>query len=68
MPITISIVEDNEKLRGTLARVLNRAEGFKCVSQHPSAEDALKELPGIKPPGRPRERSSPGPPTLHIFM
>jgi DNA-binding NarL/FixJ family response regulator len=49
MPISISIVEDNDKLRGTLARVLNRAEGFRCVSQHPSAEDALKELPGVKP-------------------
>ena len=49
MPITISIVEDNEKLRGTLARVLNRAADFSCVSQHPTAEDALKELPGVKP-------------------
>lgn len=49
MPITVSIVEDNDKLRGTLARVLNRTGGFQCVSQHPSAEDALKELPGIKP-------------------
>jgi DNA-binding NarL/FixJ family response regulator len=49
MPISISIVEDNEKLRGTLARVLNRADGFRCVSQYGSAEDALKDLPGIKP-------------------
>jgi DNA-binding NarL/FixJ family response regulator len=49
MPISISIVEDNEKLRGTLARVLNRADGFRCVSQHGSAEDALKDLPGLKP-------------------
>lgn len=49
MPITVSIVEDNDKLRGTLARVLNRAEGFQCVSEHGSAEDALKELPNIKP-------------------
>ena len=49
MPISISIVEDNDKLRGTLARVLNRAEGFRCVSQYPSAEDALKDLPNIKP-------------------
>ena len=49
MPTSVSIVEDNEKLRGTLARVLNRAEGFRCVSQHPYAEDALKELPGVKP-------------------
>jgi RNA polymerase sigma factor (sigma-70 family) len=49
MAITVSIVEDSEKLRGTLARVLNRAEGFKCVSQYPSAEDALKDLPTTKP-------------------
>jgi DNA-binding NarL/FixJ family response regulator len=49
MPITISIVEDNDKLRGTLARVLNRAEGFRCLSEHANAEDALKELPTVKP-------------------
>jgi DNA-binding NarL/FixJ family response regulator len=49
MPITVSIVEDNDKLRGTLARVLNRAEGFRCVSQYGSAEDALKDLPNVKP-------------------
>lgn len=49
MAITVSIVEDNEKLRGTLARVLNRAEGFRCISQYPSAEDALKDLPTTKP-------------------
>ncbi len=49
MPISVSIVEDNEQLRGTLARLLNRADGFRCVSQYPSAEDALKDLPNIKP-------------------
>jgi DNA-binding NarL/FixJ family response regulator len=49
MPITVSIVEDNDKLRGTLARVIARADGFSCVSQHASAEDALKELPAVKP-------------------
>ena len=49
MATCVSIVEDNEKLRGTLARLLNRAEGFRCVSQYPSAEDALKGLPDDKP-------------------
>jgi DNA-binding NarL/FixJ family response regulator len=49
MATSVSIVEDNEKLRGTLARVLNRADGFSCVSQYPSAEDALKDLPNVKP-------------------
>ncbi|MGA2801775.1 MAG: response regulator transcription factor [Verrucomicrobiota bacterium] len=49
MPISVSIVEDNDKLRGTLARVLNRADGFRCVSQHANAEDALKDLPQARP-------------------
>jgi DNA-binding NarL/FixJ family response regulator len=49
MPITVSIVEDNDELRNTLARVLNRADGFRCVSHHSSAETALKELPDVKP-------------------
>jgi DNA-binding NarL/FixJ family response regulator len=49
MPITVSIVEDNDKLRGTLARVLNRAHGFSCVSDYSNAEDALKDLPNAKP-------------------
>jgi DNA-binding NarL/FixJ family response regulator len=49
MSIAVSIVEDNDKLRGTLARVLNRAEGFHCVSDYASAEDALKHLPQVRP-------------------
>ncbi len=49
MATSISIVEDNDKLRGTLAKVINRADGFKCVSDYGSAEDALADLPKIKP-------------------
>ena len=49
MPISVSIVEDNDKLRGTLARMLNRADGFRCVSDYANAEDALKDLPQAKP-------------------
>jgi DNA-binding NarL/FixJ family response regulator len=49
MPITISIVEDNDKLRGTLAKVIGRAEGFRFVSDYGNAEDALADLPKIKP-------------------
>jgi len=49
LPITVSIVEDNEQLRTTLARVLNRAEGFRCLSHYANAEDALKEMPTVKP-------------------
>jgi len=49
MPITVSIVEDNEQLRTTLARVINRAEGFRCVSQYGDAESAVQALPKDHP-------------------
>lgn len=45
MPITVDIVEDNDQLRGTLARVIDRTEGFKCVDQFASAEAALEGAP-----------------------
>src|SRR3981081_3013103 len=49
MPITVSIVEDKDQLRNTLARVLCRADGFQCLSHYANAEDALKDLPKIRP-------------------
>ncbi|MCS7089759.1 MAG: response regulator transcription factor [Verrucomicrobiota bacterium] len=49
MPIKVTIVEDNEKLRETLARVIGRTEGFECVGSFASAEDALRAVPQIKP-------------------
>ena len=49
MAITVSIVEDNEQLRGTLTRVIGRAEGFRCLSQYGDAEAALEALPKDRP-------------------
>jgi len=49
MPISVSIVEDNDQLRGTLARVISRTEGFKCVSHYANAEAALAGLPKDNP-------------------
>jgi len=49
MPITVSIVEDNEQLRVTLARVIGRAEGFKCLRQYGDAESALEGVPKERP-------------------
>jgi DNA-binding NarL/FixJ family response regulator len=49
MAITVSIVEDDVRVRGALARLIDRSEGFSCVSQHPSGENALDELPRVKP-------------------
>ncbi|MEK7781352.1 MAG: response regulator transcription factor [Verrucomicrobiota bacterium] len=49
MPITVSIVEDNEQLRSTLARMISRSEGFECLGQHASAEAGLAAIPNEKP-------------------
>src|SRR5580693_1136320 len=49
MPITVSIVEDNDQLRGTLAKVIGRASGFEFASDYGSAEDAIANLPKVKP-------------------
>ncbi len=47
--IRVSIVEDNDQFRDTLSRVLSEADGFECVGQFATAEDALRELPKLKP-------------------
>jgi RNA polymerase sigma factor (sigma-70 family) len=49
MPTTVSIVEDNEQLRGTLARMIGRAEGFQCLGDYGSAEAALEAIPKQTP-------------------
>ena len=49
MPISVAIVEDNDKLRATLVKVIDRADGFRCTGDYGSAEDALAGLPKIKP-------------------
>jgi len=49
MPITVTIVEDNDQLRATLARVLNRADGFRLLSEYANGEEALKALPEQSP-------------------
>jgi DNA-binding NarL/FixJ family response regulator len=49
MPITVSIVEDSEQVRTTLARVINRAEGFQCLNQYANAEAALEGLVRDRP-------------------
>jgi RNA polymerase sigma factor (sigma-70 family) len=43
--IKVSIVEDNDQFRSTLGNVINRSEGFKCIGQYGSAEEALEEIP-----------------------
>jgi DNA-binding NarL/FixJ family response regulator len=45
MATKVSIVEDNEQLRGTLVKLINRQEGFTCLSEFGTAEAALEKLP-----------------------
>lgn len=47
--INVSVVDDDVQLCETLARWINSFDGFCCVSQHHTAEAALRELPGIRP-------------------
>ncbi len=47
--ITVSIVDDEVKLRQSIETFVNGAPGFKCVSSYGSAEAALKDLPAEKP-------------------
>ena len=47
--IRVSIVEDDNRVRDSLARLIDRSPGFTCVSKHPSAEDALRDLPPHHP-------------------
>ena len=49
MPITVSIVEDSEQLRSTLARMIGRAEGFQYLGDYGTAEDAIEAIPKNAP-------------------
>ncbi len=45
---TVAIVEDDAEVRQSLALVLDRAPDIRCVG-FATAEDALREIPGIRP-------------------
>ena len=49
MSISVSIVEDDAGLRDNLARLIDGAPGFRCSSQHASAENALRDVSKANP-------------------
>ncbi len=49
MSIAVSIVEDDPGVRSSLVKLINSSPGYRCVSQHSSAENALDEIPRLKP-------------------
>ena len=48
MSIAVSIVEDDAQVRASLVKLIDSSPGFRCVSQHASAELALQEIPKAK--------------------
>jgi len=48
-PITVAIVEDDQKIRSSLATILGDEEGFQCCGAYESAEEALEELEELSP-------------------
>lgn len=49
MSLTVAIVEDDAPTRQIIAGWIRRAEGFRCVGEHGSAESALATLASEKP-------------------
>lgn len=47
--IAVAVVEDDARVRASLARLLERASGLRCVGEHGSGEEALQALPGVRP-------------------
>ena len=47
--IRVSVVEDDDALRENLVHFLRLAPDIECVSEHGSAEAALREIPALKP-------------------
>ncbi|MCS7337014.1 MAG: response regulator transcription factor [Verrucomicrobiae bacterium] len=49
MNIGVSIIEDDCATRQILAEWVRHADGFRCISEHSSAETALEQLPKERP-------------------
>src|SRR5438094_193340 len=49
MPVKVSLVEDNDRVRESLASLIDGARGFRCVGAHRSAEAALRLVPEEEP-------------------
>ncbi|MBX2990997.1 MAG: response regulator transcription factor [Bacteroidetes bacterium] len=49
MTIKISIIDDDDSFRRGIAKLINGARGFKCVSEYPDCESALRNIARDKP-------------------
>jgi DNA-binding NarL/FixJ family response regulator len=49
MPIKIALVEDDADVLASMIQILERAPGCTCVGMFASGEDALREIPKLRP-------------------
>jgi DNA-binding NarL/FixJ family response regulator len=47
--ITVCVVDDNKELRNALEEIISMSEGYKCIGTIGTVEDALWQLPLLKP-------------------
>ena len=47
--ITVAVVEDDPQVRQSLANILRRSPGVVCIGEHGDAEEAVREIPRVKP-------------------
>ncbi|HMU47179.1 MAG TPA: response regulator transcription factor [Chitinophagaceae bacterium] len=48
-PISVCIVDDNRELRNALEEILSMSDGYKCLATISTAEDAIAQIPILKP-------------------
>jgi len=47
--ISVCVVDDNRELRNALEEIISMSEGYKCTGTIGTAEDALSQLPLMRP-------------------
>ncbi len=47
--ISVCIVDDNRELRNALEEILSMSEGYKCIGTIGTAEDAMTQIPILRP-------------------
>lgn len=47
--ISVCIVDDNRELRNALEEIISMSEGYKCIGTIATAEDAIRQIPLLKP-------------------
>jgi DNA-binding NarL/FixJ family response regulator len=47
--ISVCIVDDNRELRNALEEIIDMSEGFKCIATIGTAQEAISQIPFLKP-------------------